>query len=72
MPWWAVLLIAIGAAIGAAAVTFFITRKIIQKELENHPQVTADQIRAMYRAMGRSASEKDVRKVLNSMKRAKK
>ena len=72
MPWWAVLLVAIGSALAGAIITFFITKKLIQKEIENNPPITAAQIRAMYRQMGRTPSERDVRKVLNASKHAKK
>lgn len=72
LEWWAVLIIALGSAIAGGFIGFFITRIIVQKQLEKNPPITADQIRAMYRQMGRKASESDIRKVLNSMKRAKK
>ena len=72
MPWWGSLLIAIGALIFGILLGFFITRKIIQKQLRDNPPITEAQIKAMYRQMGRKPSERDVKRVMQSMKRAKK
>ncbi len=72
MPWWGTLIIAIVAALLGGLIGFIITRKLIEKELEKNPPISADQIRAMYRQMGRKASESDIRRVINSMKRTKK
>ncbi len=72
MPWWGILLIAIGSALAGGIIGFLITRIIVQKQLEKNPPITANQIRAMYMQMGRKASESDIRRVMNSMKQAKK
>ncbi len=72
MPWWAALLLAVGSAIAGGFVGFFVTRKMINKELEKNPPISENQIRVMYQQMGRKASEADIRRVMNAMKNANK
>ena len=71
MPWWAGLIIGIGALIIGGILGFIITKKIVQKQLCDNPPIIEKQIRAMYMQMGRKPSETDIKKVLNSMKKAK-
>ncbi|AGM26085.1 hypothetical protein SSYRP_v1c04930 [Spiroplasma syrphidicola EA-1] len=71
MPWWAGLIIGIGALILGGVLGFIITKKIVQKQLRDNPPITEKQIRAMYMQMGRKPSEADIKKVMNSMKKAK-
>ncbi|WP_338956264.1 YneF family protein [Spiroplasma endosymbiont of Polydrusus cervinus] len=71
MPWWGGLIIGIGAFVIGGFLGFLITKKIVQKQLRDNPPITEKQIRAMYMQMGRKPSEADIKKVMNSMKRAK-
>ena len=71
IPWWAGLIIGIGCLIVGGVLGFIITKKIVQKQLRDNPPITEKQIRAMYMQMGRKPSEADIKKVMNSMKRAK-
>lgn len=71
MPWWAGLIIGIGCLVIGGVLGFLITKEIIQKQLRDNPPITEKQIRAMYMQMGRKPSEADIKKVMNSMKRAK-
>ncbi|WP_425378576.1 YneF family protein [Spiroplasma endosymbiont of Polydrusus pterygomalis] len=71
MPWWGGLIIGIGALVIGGVLGFLITKKIVQKQLRDNPPITEKQIRAMYMQMGRKPSETDIKKVMNSMKRAK-
>ncbi|AGM25024.1 YneF family protein [Spiroplasma chrysopicola] len=71
MPWWAGLIIGIGALVLGGVLGFIITKKIVQKQLRDNPPITEKQIRAMYMQMGRKPSEADIKKVMNSMKKAK-
>lgn len=71
MPWWAGLIIGILAAIIGGFLGFYITKKIVQKQLRDNPPISENQIRAMYMQMGRKPSEADIKKVVNSMKKAK-
>ncbi|HLT00012.1 MAG TPA: YneF family protein [Acholeplasma sp.] len=50
---------------------FFISRKVFQKMLEKNPPINENQIREMFRQMGRTPSEKQVRAVMQSMKNNK-
>jgi uncharacterized protein YneF (UPF0154 family) len=71
MPWWAGLIIGIGCLLIGGFVGFFITRKIIAKQLKDNPPINENQIRAMYRSMGRKPSEADIKKTMNAMKRGR-
>ncbi|ASP28266.1 hypothetical protein SCORR_v1c04940 [Spiroplasma corruscae] len=71
MPWWAGLIIAIVSAIVGGIIGFIITRKVIQKQLKDNPPINENQIRAMYRSMGRKPSEADIKKTMNAVKRGK-
>jgi uncharacterized protein YneF (UPF0154 family) len=57
MPWWAGLIIGILALIIGGVIGFIITRKVIAKQLKDNPPINENQIRAMYRSMGRKPSE---------------
>ena len=71
MEWWAVLLIAIASLIIGIIIGFFITKKVVKKQLDKNPPITEKQIRAMYMQMGRKPSEKDVKKVMQSMRKGR-
>ena len=67
MEWWQVLLIAIGTFIGGGIAGFFVTRYVFQKQLKENPPVNEKMIRAMFRSMGRTPSEKQVREIMRNM-----
>lgn len=71
MAWWGVLLIGIACAIAGGIIGFIITRKVIQKQLKNNPPINENQIRAMYRSMGRKPTEADIKKTMNAVKKGK-
>ncbi len=50
---------------------FYITRKLIEKQLRENPPISEAQIRAMFQSMGRKPSEAQIRNVMQSMKNAK-
>ena len=52
--------------------SYFITKKLIEKQLRENPPISESQIRAMFASMGRKPSEAQIRNVMNSMKGAKK
>lgn len=72
MEWYYVLLIGIGALIVGAVAGFFIARTWFKKYLEKNPPIDERSIREMFRQMGRTPSEKQVRQVLASMKQNQK
>ena len=68
---WQFILIIVGVIIVSAIATFFVTRKLFQKQLEKNPPINEQMIRTMFAQMGRTPSEKQVRAVMNSMKQSK-
>ncbi|MBO4703737.1 MAG: YneF family protein [Bacilli bacterium] len=67
MDWWQILLLAIGMLIVGGIAGFFITRYIFQKQLRENPPVNEKMIRAMFRSMGRTPSEKQIREIMRNM-----
>ena len=63
--------IVIGCLLIGFIIGFIVTRKIITKYLQKNPPVNENMIRAMYRQMGRTPSEKQIREVMRSMEEAK-
>ena len=59
--------IIVGVVLVTAIATFFITRWWFMKQMEKNPPINEAMIRAMYRQMGRNASEAQVRAVMNSV-----
>ena len=64
---WQFILFLVLALIGGAVAGFFITRYIFQKQLKENPPVNEKMIRAMFRSMGRTPSEKQVREIMRNM-----
>ena len=71
MDWWQILLLAIGMLIVGGIAGFFIARYIFQKQLKENPPVNEKMIRAMFRSMGRTPSEKQVREIMRNMNQGK-
>jgi uncharacterized protein YneF (UPF0154 family) len=69
--WWQILLFAIGMIIVGGIAGFFITRYIFQKQLRENPPVNEKMIRAMFRSMGRTPSEKQIREIMRNMNSGK-
>ena len=67
MDWWSVLLIAIGTLIVGAIAGFFGARYFFKKQLEKNPPINEKMIRAMFKSMGRSPSEKQVREIMRNV-----
>ena len=61
--------IIIGVALAGIIVGFFASRWFFKRELQKHPPINENMIRAMVMQMGRKPSEAQVRAVMNSMKR---
>lgn len=55
----------------AIFLTFYITRKLIERQLKESPPISEAQVRAMFNSMGRKPSEAQVRNVMNSIRGAK-
>ena len=71
MDWWQILLLAIGMLIVGGIAGFFVARYIFKKQLRDNPPVNEKMIRAMFRSMGRTPSEKQVREIMRSMNQEK-
>ena len=68
---WQFILWIVLALIGGGIAGFFITRKLFQKQLQENPPVNEKMIRAMFRSMGRTPSEKQVREIMRNMNSGK-
>ena len=64
---WLFVLYLVLALIAGGVAGFFITRYIFQKQLKENPPVNEKMIRAMFRSMGRTPSEKQIREILRNM-----
>ena len=68
---WQFILWLVLALIGGGVAGFFITRYIFQKQLKENPPVNEKMIRAMFRSMGRTPSEKQIREIMRNMNSSK-
>ena len=64
---WQFILFLVLALAGGGVAGFFIARYIFQKQIRENPPVNEKMIRAMFRSMGRTPSEKQVREIMRSM-----
>ena len=67
MEWWQGLLLAVGMLIVGGVAGFFVARYVFQKQLKENPPVNEKMIRAMFRSMGRTPSEKQIREIMRNM-----
>ena len=70
VPWWSLLVGILVTFVVAMFLGYYITRKMVQKELKKNPPISEKQIRAMFASMGQKPSEAKIRQVMNSMKNA--
>ncbi|HEY4538262.1 MAG TPA: YneF family protein [Erysipelothrix sp.] len=56
----------VGGLIGAA-ISFFVTKRMFEKQLKENPPIDEKMIRAMYMQMGRKPSEAQVRQIMKSL-----
>ncbi len=56
----------VGGLVGAA-ISFFLTKRMFEKQVRENPPINEKMIRAMYMQMGRKPSEKQVREIMRSM-----
>ena len=71
MEIWQAILFIVLALVGGGIAGFFIARYLFQKQLKENPPVNEKMIRAMFRSMGRTPSEKQVREIMRSMNSGK-
>lgn len=65
-----VLLVIVGLLIGLI-IGFFVTKKIITKQLEDNPPINEKMIETMMSGMGRKPSQKQVRQIMQQMNKYK-
>ena len=71
MEIWQFILWIVLALIGGLVIGFFVTRKLITKELQKNPPINEKMIRAMFMQMGRKPSEAQIKSVMKSMNQYK-
>ena len=64
---WQFVLFLILALLGGGVAGFFLARFLLQKQLKENPPVNEKMIRAMFRSMGRTPSEKQIREIMRNM-----
>ncbi len=65
-----IILIVVALLVGIV-IGFLIARKLITKQIKDNPPINEHMIRDMYKQMGRTASEKQIRQIMNSMNKHK-
>ena len=55
------------ALIGGGVLGFFLARYFLKKQIEKNPPINEKMIRAMFKSMGRSPSEKQVREIMRNV-----
>ncbi|WP_349402123.1 putative membrane protein [Candidatus Phytoplasma solani] len=68
--WSSLGLFILGLLIGGALGAFFMFRWF-KNYLQKNPPINERQIKEMFRQMGRTPSEKQIRQIINSMKQVK-
>lgn len=56
----------VGLIVGAA-IAFFVTKRMFEKQIKENPPINEKMIRAMYMQMGRKPSEAQIRQIMKSM-----
>ena len=64
--WQSIGYLVLGLVIGAA-ISFFVTKHMFEKQLKENPPINEKMIRAMYSQMGRKPSEAQIRAIMKSM-----
>lgn len=64
---WLFIVLLLVCLIGGAAASFFIVRYLFKKQLKENPPINEKQIRAMFRSMGKTPSEKQIREIMRNV-----
>ena len=64
---WALIVVPILVLIAGAAAGFFISRWYFKKQIKENPPINEKMIRAMFRSMGRTPSEKQIREIMRNV-----
>lgn len=60
------LIFLISALVGAI-ISFFVTKRIFEKQIKENPPINEKMIRAMYMQMGRKPTEAQIRQTMKSL-----
>ena len=64
---WLFIVLLLVCLIGGAAASFFVVRYLFKKQLKENPPINEKQIRAMFRSMGKTPSEKQIREIMRNV-----
>ena len=64
--WMDILYLVIGLVVGVLA-GFFISKKLVSKQLKENPPVSEEMIKTLMRGMGRNPSQKQVNQMMKAM-----
>lgn len=67
MPLWGAFIVLGVSLIVGAIIGFIIAGFVFKRQLKKNPPINENMIRAMFKQMGRTPSEKQVRQVMKSM-----
>ena len=63
-----IIILVIGLLIGAV-IGFFVTRKVIAKQIKENPPINEDMIVALMAQMGRKPNKKQINQMMNTVKK---
>lgn len=66
--WMDILYLIIGLAVGLIA-GFFISKKLVSKQLKENPPINEEMIKTLMRGMGRNPSQKQVNQLMKQMQK---
>ena len=66
--WMDILYLVIGLIVGVLA-GFFISKKLVSKQLKENPPVKEEMIKTLMRGMGRNPSQKQVNQLMKQMQK---
>ena len=66
--WMDILYLVIGLVVGVLA-GFFISKKLVSKQLKENPPVNEEMIKTLMRGMGRNPSQKQVNQLMKQMQK---
>ena len=64
--WMDILYLVIGLVVGVLA-GFFISKKLVSKQLKENPPISEEMIKTLMRGMGRNPSQKQVNQMMKQM-----
>lgn len=65
--WSSLVFFIVGGLVGAL-ISFFLTRRMFEKQIKENPPINEKMVRAMFMQMGRKPSEAQIRQVMKTMK----